>query len=66
MADILEHPRISIDPSVLLGKSVICGTRLSVEFIIGLMAGGWSDAEILGNYPGVTHEDVTACLAYGS
>jgi Protein of unknown function (DUF433) len=40
------------------------GTHLSVEFIIGLMADGWSEAEILGNYPGVTHEDIIACLAY--
>jgi len=64
MADIPEHPRISIDPNVLLGKPVIRGTRLSVEFVIGLMVDGWSDAEILENYPSVTHEDIIACLAY--
>jgi uncharacterized protein (DUF433 family) len=64
MADIPEHPRISIEPNVLLGKPVIRGTRLSVEFIIGLMADGWSEPEILANYPGVTHEDIIACLAY--
>jgi len=59
-----EHPRIALDPKVLAGKPVIRGTRLSVEFIIGLMADGWSEADILANYPGVTHEDVIACLAY--
>ena len=58
------HPRITVDPKVLVGKPVIQGTRLSVEFVIGLMADGWSEAEILANYPGITHEDVTACLAY--
>jgi uncharacterized protein (DUF433 family) len=59
-----EHPRISLAPDVLAGKPVIRGTRLSVEFVIGLMADGWSEADILGNYPGVTHEDIIACLAY--
>jgi uncharacterized protein (DUF433 family) len=59
-----EHPRIELDPTVLAGKPVIQGTRLSVEFIIGLMADGWSEAEILANYPGIAHEDIIACLAY--
>ena len=56
--------RIVLDPAVLAGKPVIRGTRLSVEFIVGLMADGWSEADILANYPGLTREDVTACLAY--
>jgi uncharacterized protein (DUF433 family) len=59
-----QHPRIALDPDVLVGKPVIRGTRLSVEFIIGLMADGWSEAEILANYPGISHEDLLACLAY--
>lgn len=58
------HPRITLDPAVLVGKPVIGGTRLSVEFIIGLMADGWGEADILANYPGITHEDILACLAY--
>lgn len=58
------HDRITLDPSVLVGKPVIRGTRLSVEFIIGLMAGGWSEADILENYPGITREDIAACLNY--
>jgi uncharacterized protein (DUF433 family) len=49
---------------VLVGKPVIRGARLSVEFVIGLMADGWSEAQILANYPGIAHEDVLACLAY--
>ncbi|HEX6000602.1 MAG TPA: DUF433 domain-containing protein [Hyphomicrobiaceae bacterium] len=43
---------------------MIRGTRLSVEFIIGLMADGWAEAGIVANYPGLTHEDIIACLAY--
>lgn len=56
--------RIHADPAVLVGKPVIKGTRLSVEFIVGLMAQGWTEAEVLRNYPGITIEDVRACLAY--
>jgi uncharacterized protein (DUF433 family) len=59
-----KHPRIALDPNVLAGKPVIRGTRLSVEFIIGLMADGWNEADILANYPGLAHEDIIACLAY--
>ena len=56
--------RITLDPKLLAGKPVIRGTRLSVEFVIGLMAEGWSEADILANYPGISHEDLLACLAY--
>jgi uncharacterized protein (DUF433 family) len=59
-----EHTRIALAPDVLAGKPVIRGTRLSVEFVIGLMADGWSEADILANYPGVTHDELIACLAY--
>jgi uncharacterized protein (DUF433 family) len=58
------QPRITLDPAILTGKPVISGTRLSVEFVIGLMADGWSEADILANYPGITHDDLMACLAY--
>jgi uncharacterized protein (DUF433 family) len=56
--------RITIDPKILVGKPVVKGTRLSVEFIIGLLAQGWSEAEVLRNYPGLTTDDLKACLAY--
>jgi uncharacterized protein (DUF433 family) len=59
-----EHPRIALNPDILAGKPVIRGTRLSVEFVIGLLADGWSEAEITANYPGLTHKDIMACLAY--
>ena len=61
---IMDHPRITVEADVLAGKPVIRGTRLSVEFVIGLMADGWSEADILENYPGITHDDILACLAY--
>ena len=59
-----EHPRITLAPDVLVGKPVIRGTRLSVEFVMGLMADGWREADILKNYPGTTHDDIIACFAY--
>jgi uncharacterized protein (DUF433 family) len=59
-----DPARIILDSAVLAGKPVIRGTRLSVEFIIGLMADGWAEADILRNYPGLCHDDIAACLAY--
>jgi len=56
--------RIVIDPEILVGKPVIRGTRLAVEFIVGLLAQEWAEEDILSNYPGVTHEDILACLNY--
>ena len=58
--------RITIDPGILVGKPVIKGTRLSVEFIIDLLAQGWTEPEILRNYPGITRQDIQACLSYAS
>ena len=58
--------RITLDPEVLTGKPVVRGTRLAVEFVIGLLAEGWSEEDVLRNYPGLTREDIQACLAYAS
>lgn len=55
---------ITADSTVLTGKPVIAGTRLSVEFILELIAEDWSEAEILRNYPGITHKQILACVAY--
>ena len=66
MANADWQKRIVIDPQVLLGKPVIKGTRLAVEFVVGLLAEGWSEADILKNYQGLTHDDILACLAYAS
>lgn len=58
--------RIIVDPHVLVGKPVVKGTRLAVEFLVDLMAQGWSESEILRNYPGLQAEDLRACLAYAA
>jgi uncharacterized protein (DUF433 family) len=59
-----DHTRIILDPNIVAGKPVVRGTRVAVEFVIGLLADGWSEAEVLANYPGLIHEDIIACLAY--
>ena len=58
--------RIAVDPGVLGGKPVIRGTRLSVEWLLELLARGWSHEQILDNYPGLTADDLHACLAYAA
>jgi len=58
--------RIVIDPSVLAGKPIIRGTRLAVEFVVELLAQGWDEAEIIANYPGISRDDIQACLSYAS
>ena len=60
----VEATRIAIDEKILAGKPVVRGTRLSVEFIIGLLAEGWSEQDILSNYSGLTRADIAACLGY--
>ncbi len=57
---------IAINPEVLAGKPVVKGTRLAVEFIIDLLAAGRTEAQILEDYPGLTAEDIRACLACAS
>jgi len=58
--------RIVVDPKILAGKPVIRGTRLAVEFILELLAAGQSESEVLANYPGLSREDILACLSYAS
>ena len=58
--------RITVDPGVLVGKPVIRGTRIAVAFVVELLAEGWSEQQILDNYPGISHDDVRACLRYAS
>jgi uncharacterized protein (DUF433 family) len=56
--------RITADPAILVGKPVVRGTRLAVEFVLDLIAAGWSFEEILAKYPGLTIDDIRACVAY--
>ena len=61
-----SHDLITLDPSVLSGKPVVRDTRLSVDFVVGLLGSGWTEAEIIRQYPSLTHEAITACLQYAS
>jgi uncharacterized protein (DUF433 family) len=62
----MDEPKslIVVDPQVMRGKPVVRGTRLTVEFVIGLLAAGWSEADILDDYPSLSRETILACLAY--
>jgi len=52
------------DKNILLGKPTIKGTRISIEHLIGLFAQGWSEQQILENYPKLTDKDLFAVFAY--
>ena len=58
--------RIVVDPEIVAGKPVVKGSQLAVEFIVDLLAQGWLETEIVRNYPGLTEEDIRACLNYAS
>ena len=58
--------RIVADPKVLVGKPVIKGTRLSVEFILDLLANNWTIEQILDEYPQLKREDIIAVLKYAA
>jgi uncharacterized protein (DUF433 family) len=56
--------RITLNPKVMVGKPVIKGTRLTVEYILNLLAHGATAAEILAEYDGIAQEDIQACLLF--
>jgi uncharacterized protein (DUF433 family) len=58
--------RITVNPRVMVGKPVIKGTRLTVEYILNLLAHGATEAEILQEYSGLMREDIRACLLFAS
>ena len=58
--------RIVIDPKILVGKPVIRGTRLSVEFVLDLLANDWTIEKILSEYPQLKREDIIAVLKYAA
>ncbi|MGH7230914.1 MAG: DUF433 domain-containing protein [Nitrospiraceae bacterium] len=58
--------RITANPKILGGKPIIRGTRISVEFILELLASGGTEAEIVQNYPHLTSDDIRACLTYAA
>lgn len=56
--------RIIVDPKVLVGKPIIKGTRIAVEFILELLANGWTYDEIQKSYPQLNNEDILAAIQY--
>lgn len=58
--------RITIDPKILVGKPIIKGTRIAVEFVVDLLGRGWTFEQILDEYDHLQREDLQACLAYAS
>jgi uncharacterized protein (DUF433 family) len=66
MAEIDWEKYIHSDPDILTGKPVARGTRLSVEFILGLFAAGWTEQQVLENYPTLTKESLLAVFAFAT
>ena len=60
------RPFIHSDPNIVVGKPVVRGTRLAVDFILSLYAAGWSEAQILENYPTLTQEALQAVHAFAA
>ena len=56
--------KIISDKNVLAGKPTVRGTRLSVEFLLGLFANGWQEEDVLKNYPTLKKEDILAVFAF--
>ena len=66
MSDEKLLERIVLKPNVMAGKPVIKGTRLTVEYILGLLAHGATEQEILEEYRRLTREDIQACLLFAT
>jgi uncharacterized protein (DUF433 family) len=62
----MQHDRIRQDPTVMVGKPVIKGTRITVELILRLFGNGATDADILRNYPQLKAEDLRAAQAFAA
>jgi uncharacterized protein (DUF433 family) len=58
--------RIVVDPKILVGKPVIKGTRIAVEFVVDLLARGYTRDQIREEYDHIADEDIQACLAYAA
>lgn len=58
--------RIALNPKVMVGKPVIKGTRLTVDYILNLLAHGATVTEILDEYDGLAQEDIQACLLFAT
>ncbi len=66
MADEKILSKISLNPKIMGGKPVIAGTRLTVQYILKLLADGVPQTDVIQEYEGLTLEDISACLLYAS
>jgi uncharacterized protein (DUF433 family) len=64
--DVKWQERITVDPAILVGKPVVKGTRIAVEFVIDLLGRGYTVEQVLQQYDHLTAEDIQACLAYAA
>lgn len=62
----MDHPRISQNPDVMVGKPVIRGTRIPVEIILRMLGNGHSVQAIINSYPRITREDILAAQAFAA
>ena len=58
--------RISIEPEIRFGKPCVRGTRITVGDVLSYLASGMTEAEVLADFPSLTHEDILACLAFAA
>ena len=61
-----SHDRISIDPAVRFGKPCVRGTRITVGDVLGYLAAGMSEDDVLADFPQLAREDIRACLAFAA
>lgn len=66
MSDKQLLERITINPNVLVGKPVVRGTRLAVEYVLNLLAHGATFEEVLNEYDGLTQDDIHACILFAT
>ncbi|MGO9482319.1 MAG: DUF433 domain-containing protein [Candidatus Kryptoniota bacterium] len=66
MAEVDWRDYVHSDPDIMLGKPVVKGSRLSVEFILGLFAEGWSEGQVLENYPTLSSESLRAVFNFAT
>lgn len=60
------HAYIHADPNILAGKPAVRNTRLAVDFILGLLAAGWTEQQVLENYPTLTPDALQAVFAFAA
>ncbi len=66
MKDAQLMDRIVLNPDIMAGKPVIRGTRLTVDFILNLLAHGATQEEIINEYQGLSREDIQACFLFAT